>query len=72
MILIWNTVYIQEVIKQLKIKGYLINEADFEFISPAPFGHIDRLGKYNLKPAAATDEIKVAENGWRALRKPEV
>ena len=27
--LVWNTVYIQEVIKQLKIEGYSINETDY-------------------------------------------
>jgi TnpA family transposase len=65
-ILVWNTVYIQEVIKQLKTEGYSINEADYGFISPAPFEHINRLGKYNFK-----DEIKVIENGLRELRKPK-
>jgi TnpA family transposase len=65
-VLVWNTVYIQEVIKQLKTEGYSINETDYGFISPAPFEHINRLGKYNFK-----DEIKVAENGLRELRKPK-
>lgn len=65
-VLVWNTVYIQEVIKQLRIEGFLIDETDFGFISPAPFEHINRLGKYNFK-----DEIKVTENGLRELRKPK-
>lgn len=62
----WNTIYIQEILKELKEEGYEIKEEDFEFISPAPFEHINRLGKYNFK-----DEIKLEENGLRALRKPQ-
>ena len=65
-VLVWNTVYIQEILKELKSEGYQINEEDLEHISPAPFEHINRLGKYNFK-----DEIKLGENGLRALRKPK-
>ena len=65
-VLVWNTIYIQEIIKELKNEGYEINEEDFEHIPPAPFEHINRLGKYNFK-----DEIKLEENGLRALRKPK-
>ena len=70
-VLVWNTIYIQEIIKELKNEGYKINEEDFEHISPAPFEHINRLGKYNFKAAAAADEIKLEENGLKALRKPK-
>ena len=65
-VMAWNTIYIQEILKELKEEGYEIKEEDFEFISPAPFEHINRLGKYNFK-----DEIKLEENGLRALRKPQ-
>lgn len=64
-VIVWNTVYIQEILKQLKEEGVHVDENDFEHISPAPFEHINRLGKYNFK-----DEIKLEENGLRALRKP--
>lgn len=64
-VMIWNTVYIQEILKQLKEEGYQVNEEDLRHISPAPFEHINRLGKYDFK-----DEIKVEENGLRALRRP--
>ena len=70
-VMAWNTIYIQEILKELKEEGYEIKEEDFEFISPAPFEHINRLGKYNFKAAAAADEIKLEENGLRALRKPQ-
>lgn len=62
----WNTIYIQEILKELKEEGCEINEEDLDHISPASFEHINRLGKYNFK-----DEIKLEENGLRALRKPK-
>ena len=70
-VLVWNTIYMQEIIKELKNEGYEtgsepLNEDDFEHISPAPFEHINRLGKYNFK-----DEIKLEDNGLRALGKPK-
>ena len=70
-VLVWNTIYIQEILKELKNEGYEVNEEDFEHISPAPFEHINRLGKYNFKAAAVADEIKLEDNGLRAFRKPK-
>jgi hypothetical protein len=65
-IIVWNTVYIQEIVKQLQSEGFEINEADFEHISPAPFEHINRLGKYSFDT-----DFKVEDNGLRPLRKIE-
>jgi len=69
-ILVWNTVYQQEIIKQLHQEGYVVDENDrpatrFEFISPAPFEHINRLGKYSFN----TDP---GDNGLRPLRKSKL
>ena len=66
-VLVWNTVYQQEIIKQLHQEGYSIDENDFELISPAPFEHINRLGKYSF----ATNPI-LEPNGLRPLRKPKL
>ncbi len=63
-VLVWNTIYIQ-IIKQLRDEGYHIDEDDLRRISPAPFEHINRLGKYDFK-----DEIRLENNGFRALRIP--
>lgn len=65
MVLVWNTVYQQEIIKQLHQEGYVVDENDFEFISPAPFEHINRLGKYSF-----TTKPILGGNGLRPLRKP--
>ena len=63
-VIAWNTVYIQEIIKQLQLEGFEINETDFEHISPAPFEHINRLGKYSFDT-----DFEVDSNGLRPLRK---
>jgi TnpA family transposase len=63
-VLVWNTVYIQEVVKQLRSEGITIDETDLQHISPSPFEHINRLGKYSFK-----NEIELDTNGLRPLRK---
>jgi hypothetical protein len=35
-VLVWNIVYIQAILKQLRQEGYLVDENDFEHISSAP------------------------------------
>ena len=64
-VMVWNTVYIQEILKQLKKEGFEVDEKDLEHVSPAPFEHINRLGKYDFN-----DKIRLQENGLRALRRP--
>jgi TnpA family transposase len=44
-IIVWNTVYMQAVIDQLKQEGYVINESDLPHISPCRFEHINKHGK---------------------------
>ncbi|MER0442860.1 Tn3 family transposase [Emticicia sp. W12TSBA100-4] len=62
-VMVWNTIYLQEILKKLQNEGLYIHDGDFTHISPAPFEHINRLGKYLFN-----DEIKLEENGLRALR----
>jgi TnpA family transposase len=63
-VIVWNTIYIQEVINQLYSEGIEINDVDFEHISPAPFEHINRLGKYSFNTSFQTNK-----KGLRPLRK---
>mgnify|MGYP006355091649 FL=1 len=64
-VIIWKTVYIQEIINQLIAEGFDINEDDFQHISPLPYKHIKRYGKFSFK-----EEIKVGQNGLRDLINP--
>jgi hypothetical protein len=70
-VIVWNTIYIQEVLKQLQSEGYQaggepLNEADFEHISPAPFEHINLLGKYSFEA-----NFERNNNGLRPLNIPQ-
>ncbi len=63
-VVVWNTVYMWEVIKQLQAEGYRINEEDLKHISPARYEHINVYGKYSF-PVGQT----LARQGLRELRK---
>ena len=49
--------------------GELLNEEDFDRILPVAFEPINPLGKDTFKAVSITDEIKLENNGLRALRK---
>jgi TnpA family transposase len=38
---LWTTVYLQAIIKQLRREGYPIHEEDLKHLSPARYGHIN-------------------------------
>jgi len=64
-IIVWNTVYMQSVIDQLKEEGYVIDLTDLSHISPCRFEHINKHGKitFNL-------HRKWHRNKLRPLRAP--
>ena len=45
-ITVWNTVYMQAAVEQLKREDYEINEDDLKHLSPARSEHINMYGKY--------------------------
>ena len=47
-VIIWNTVYMAEIIDQLKREGYNINDEDLKHLSPVRHGHINPYGKYKF------------------------
>lgn len=63
-VVLWNTVYMQEAIKDLQSNGHQIDPSDISHLSPARFGHINRLGKYSFNFDEATLNGK-----FRELRK---
>ena len=65
-VVVWNTVYMKQVIAQLPAEGYPVQGEDLTHLSPARFEHINRLGKYTF----AEQEI-LLRNGLRPLRQPE-
>lgn len=66
-VVVWNTVYIWEVIRELKAEGYKIDDEDLKHLSPARFEHINVYGKYSF-PVRET----LSRQGLRPLRKPSL
>ena len=64
-VVVWNTVYMQEVIAQLRAEGYPVQDEDLAHLSPARFEHINRLGKYTF-----AEQETLLRNGLRPLRQP--
>ena len=62
-VVVWNTIYTQEVLKAHQASGQPVDEADFEHLSPARFAHINRLGRYTFQSAE-----RFTTDGLRPLR----
>lgn len=60
-VVVWNTVYMQAAIEQLRREGIPVNDADVMHLSPARYEHIDPYGKYSF-------ELELAPNQLRPLR----
>ncbi|OGQ91473.1 MAG: hypothetical protein A2289_18380 [Deltaproteobacteria bacterium RIFOXYA12_FULL_58_15] len=64
-VVVWNTVYMQEVVEQLRKEGHTIDDEDLKHLSPARFDHINRLGRYSFDVAAGQRRKRL-----RPLRQP--
>ena len=65
MIVLWNTLYIEAALMQLRQEGYLVKDEDVARLSPLQHEHINMLGRYSfLVPDA------VAKGELRSLRNP--
>jgi TnpA family transposase len=62
-VMTWNTVYMNEIIRQLIDEGYSINNDDLSRLSPARFQHINPYGKLEFNV-----EIELNRKGLRPLK----
>ena len=62
-VIVWNTVYMQAAIEELRRRGQAVNEADFVHVSPVRFKHINRYSKFRFDLG---DDL--ASSGLRPLR----
>jgi hypothetical protein len=67
MIVLWNTIYMEAALNQLRLEGQQVYEADVARLSPLIHDHINMLGRYSF----AMPEI-VARGELRPLRNPAV
>ncbi|MGH3437397.1 MAG: Tn3 family transposase [Sciscionella sp.] len=64
LLVLWNTVYIDEALRQLRAQGYEVREEDVARLSPFMRQHINVHGRYSFyRPPACS--------GFRPLRDPE-
>ena len=64
-IIVWNTVYIDKVVQQLRQEGHSINDEDLKHIWPTRHAHINVYGQYHF------DRQRFGKNHpLRSLRNP--
>jgi TnpA family transposase len=65
MIVLWNTIYTEAALQQLRTEGYVMRDEDIERLSPLLHEHINMLGRYSFTVPDA-----VARGELRPLRNP--
>jgi TnpA family transposase len=65
-VVLWNTIYMDAALTQLRREGYPVRDEDVARLSPFPHGHINLLGRYNFWVHEA-----VARGELRPLRNPQ-
>jgi hypothetical protein len=65
MITLWNTIYMEAALDQLREEGFDVRAEDVARLSPLIHDHIHMLGRYSL-----TIPEVVAKGGLRPLRDP--
>jgi TnpA family transposase len=65
-IVLWNTIYIDAVLTQLRQEGFLVRDEDVARLSPLIFEHINMLGRYSFAIPEA-----VLRGELRQLRHPD-
>jgi Tn3 transposase DDE domain len=63
-IVLWNTIYIDAAVQQLRTEGFPVKAKDLAHLSPLVFDHINLLGRYSF---ALPDAVQRGQ--LRPLRK---
>jgi hypothetical protein len=63
-IVLWNTIYMDAVLQQLRREGYPVREEDVARVSPLIHDHINLLGRYSfaLPEAVLRGELRHLRN----------
>ncbi len=63
-IVLWNTIYMDAALNQLRAEGFNVREEDVARLSPLGFEHINMLGRYafTLPDAVARGELRPLRN----------
>jgi hypothetical protein len=65
-VVLWNTLYLDKAITQLRAEGYPVQDADVARLAPLGYAHLNVLGRYtfDLEPTLQTGVL-------RPLRTPQ-
>ena len=68
MIVLWNTIYMDAVLDQLRAEGYSVLPEDEARLSPFGHEHINMLGRYSfaVPEAVARGELRALRNAMEA------
>lgn len=63
-IILWNTIYMEAVLNQLRLEGHRVLDDDIARLSPLVFDHINMLGRYSfaVSEAVARGELRPLHN----------
>jgi hypothetical protein len=64
-IVLWNTLYMEAALNQLRAEGFEVKEEDVARLSPLLYKHINFQGRYSFALSES-----VAQGGLRPLRDP--
>jgi hypothetical protein len=71
MIVLWNTIYMQAALNQLRAEGFTVLDEDVARLSPLVHDHINMLGRYSfaLPESVTRGELRPAQKSrrWRSL-----
>jgi hypothetical protein len=65
MIVLWNTLYMEAALAQLREEGYPVSDEDVRRLSPLLHEHINMLGRYSFLMSEA-----IAQGALRPLCQP--
>ena len=63
-VILWNTVYMAEVVEQLKREGYPVNESDLAHVWPTRYEHVNVYGRYHFNIEEARLKRHGKERGY--------
>jgi hypothetical protein len=72
MIVLWNTIYIQAAVEQLRAEGFPVLEADIPHLNPHVHEHMNMLGRYSFAVPKSGCGPHLFDRDSRCPRKADV
>ncbi len=58
-VVLWTTVYMQDIVHQLRKEGYRVIDEDIKHLSPARYGHVNPYGNYEFNVYVELNRTKL-------------